>query len=97
MDAFALLSLVFLPLAFLLLGVFRQRIVRRDEYWKAVKCWLIAMILYYPVSELFFIGVFLSYGTRPAGFVMAILTVYRLCVALFPEAESGPAQEGIEL
>jgi hypothetical protein len=97
MDAFALLSLVFLPLAFLVLGVFRQRIVRTDQYWNALKCWLAAMILYYPVSELFFIGVFLSYGTRPAGFVMAIITVYKLCMALVPEAENGAALKRIDL
>jgi hypothetical protein len=55
------------------------------------------MILYYPVSELFFIGVFLSYGTRPAGFVMAIITVYKLCMALVPEAENGAALKRIDL
>jgi hypothetical protein len=94
MDAFALLSLVVLPLAFLVLGVFRQRIVRVDQYWMALNCWVIAMILYYPVSGLFMIGAYLSIVVQPAALVIGFFSVYRLCVSLFPDSHGMPTGGG---
>jgi hypothetical protein len=94
MDAFALLSLILLPVAFLVLGAFRQRIVRVDQYWMAMNYWIIAMILYYPVSGLFMIGAYLSIVAQPAALVIGFFGVYRLCMSMFPDAQGMPTGGG---
>ena len=41
-----------------------------------------ALVLYYPVSALFTIGVYLSFVARPLGFVFGVISLRLLCLAL---------------
>jgi hypothetical protein len=81
MDIFDLLSLV-LAIAFLTAGFFPQRIGNMEKYKKALTLWMVALILYFPVSAIFGIGVYLSLVARPLGFILSLLSLRQLCLAL---------------
>ena len=51
-------------------------------YRKALNLLLVALILYYPASELLTVGAYLSIIARPLGFVLAALSFRALCLAL---------------
>ena len=82
MDIYEALSLV-LAIGFLTAAFFPQRIRNDASYRKAITFWIIALILYFPVSALFQIGVFLSIVARPVGFVLTVLSLRLLCLALY--------------
>ena len=82
MDFFSILTL--LTAAGLLVIAFRRaRSFEPRAYRKALLLLLAAWILYYPVSELFMVGVYLSFVVRPVGFVLGALSFRLLCLALF--------------
>lgn len=81
MDIFDLLSTV-LAIAFLTGGFFPQRIGYMEKYKKALTLWILALILYFPVSAVFNIGVYLSFVARPLGFILSLLSLRQLCLAL---------------
>jgi hypothetical protein len=81
MDIFDGLSLV-LAIAFLTAAFFPQRIHDLAKYRKAISLWIIALVLYFPVSALFQIGVFLSFVARPVGFVLVLVSLQLFCFAL---------------
>jgi hypothetical protein len=78
-DAFSLL----LATALLTSGFLRRRIGDIGKYRKALAFFVTALILYYAVSAIFGIGVYLSFVGRPLGFVLGVLSLRFLCLALF--------------
>ena len=85
MDIVAWLSLL-VAAALLTTAFLRHKIGNADEYRSAITMYVWALILYYPVSVLPAVGSFLSFVTRPAGFVMVLLSLRLLCLALLPPA-----------
>jgi hypothetical protein len=81
MDIFAALSLL-IGAGFLVAAFLKQRIADPTEYRSALTLLLVALILYYPVSSLFVVGVYLSFVVRPLGFVLLALSFRGLCLAL---------------
>jgi hypothetical protein len=81
MDFFSAFSLLLVG-AFLVSAFLRQRIVDPAAYRKALALLLAALILYYPISALFTVGVYLSFVARPVGFVLGVLSFRVLCLAL---------------
>jgi hypothetical protein len=81
MDFYTAFSLL-LAVGFLVAGFQRQRFVDHAAYRKALALFLAALILYYPVSALCTVGVYLSLVARPAGFVLGVCSFRRLCLAL---------------
>ena len=81
MDFFTGFSLL-LAVEFLVIAFLRQKVVDHAAYRKALALFLAALILYYPVSELFTVGLYLSFVARPAGFVLGVFSFRRLCLAL---------------
>ena len=88
MDFFGALSLL-LAGAFLVSAFFRRRIVDSVAYRKALTQFLAALILYYPVSALFAVGVYVSFVARPLGFVLGVISLRFLCLALIAPQGSG--------
>ncbi len=81
MDFFTAFSLL-LGVAFLVSAFMRHRIFDSAAYRKAFTFWLAALILYYPVSELFAIGVYLGFVARPVGFVLGLISFRFLWLGL---------------
>jgi len=81
MDFFDRFSLV-LGAAFLVSGFFRRKIGDLRKFRKAVAFFITALILYYPVPELFAVGMYLGFVTRPMGFVLIVLGFRLLCLGL---------------
>jgi hypothetical protein len=77
-----------LAVAFLVLGVFRQKLGGIGQYWKALNFWVAALILYYPVSNFFGVGVYLSIIARPTGFILGLVSLYLLCMALVQDSRN---------
>jgi hypothetical protein len=88
MDFADLLSLLLLPIAFLILGVSHRKIAHTERYRNALVIWVIAMIVYYPVSNFFAIGAYIGIVARPVGFVLVLMSIYKLCMALIPDTTS---------
>lgn len=80
MDFFSALSLL-LASGFLVTGFLRPRMIDPAAYRKALTLLLAALILYYPVSALFAVGVYLSFVARPVGFVLGVVSFRLLCLA----------------
>jgi hypothetical protein len=85
MDFFDPFSLL-LATALLASGFLRARIGDAGKYRKALAFFVAALILYYPVSAIFAVGVYLSFVARPLGFVLAVVSLRFLCLALFVQA-----------
>ncbi len=83
MDFFSAFSLL-LAGAFLVTAFFREKIVDPAAYRKALAVLLAALILYYPVSDIFAVGVYLGFVARPLGFVLGVISFRFLCLALLP-------------
>jgi len=81
MDIFDVLSLI-LAIGFLIAAFFPYRIQDAAGYRRAITLWIVSLTLYFPVSALFQIGVFLSFVARPVGFILALLSLRALCLAL---------------
>lgn len=85
MDFFNTFSLL-LGIGFLAAGLLRQKITDPLKYRKALAFYVAALILYYPVSAIFGIGVYLSFVARPLGFVLGVVSLRLLCLALITES-----------
>ena len=85
-DFFSLL----LAAAFLILGCRPQHVRDMTRYRKALKLFLWSIVLFYPVSAIFMIGVYLGFVAHPVGMVLIVLSFRHLCLALISPA---PAQE----
>lgn len=81
MDVFAALSLV-LAAGFPVAGLLRRTDINARRYRKGLGMLVMALILYYPVSNLFQIGIFLSFVARPVGFILGVMSLRSLCLAL---------------
>ena len=88
MDFFSAFSLLLIG-AFLVSAFLRQRAVDPVAYRKALAQLLAALILYYPVSALFGVGVYLSFVARPLGFVLGVVSFRSFCLALIASHSSG--------
>ncbi len=83
-DFFSLL----LAVAFLLLGCRQQHVRDMVQYRKAIKLFLWSIILFYPVSAIFMIGVYLSFVGHPVGMILSVLSFRHLCLALISPANT---------
>ncbi len=81
MDLFGAFSLL-LAAALALAAFFPDRIQDIEVYRKGLIQFLVALALYYPVSGLFWIGVYLSFVARPLGFLLGLNSFRLLCVCL---------------
>ena len=88
MDFFSAFS-VLMAGGMLAAAFLRQRIVDPVAYHKARKWFFAALILYYPVSELFGVGMYLSFVARPVGFVLGLLSFRFLCLAVLAPQIAG--------
>jgi hypothetical protein len=88
MDFFSAFSLLLIG-AFLVSAFLSQRIIDPLAYRKALTQLLAALILYYPVSAIFWVGVYLSFVARPLGFVLAVVSFRFLCLAFIAPQGSG--------
>ena len=88
MDFFTAFSLLLVG-AFLVSAFLRQKIVDPVAYRKALAQLLAALILYYPVSALFGVGVYLSFVARPVGFILGMVSFRFLCLALIAPRGAG--------
>jgi hypothetical protein len=87
MDIFGSFALL-LAGGFLVSAFLRQRILDPAAYQKSLTLLLAALILYYPVSVLFAVGVYLGFVARPVGFVLGVLSFRLFVMALI--APPGP-------
>jgi hypothetical protein len=90
-DFFAAFSLLVAG-GFLMAGFLRQRTLDPAAYRKGLTLLVAGLILYYPVSALFTIGLYLSFVARPVGFVLGVLSFRLLCLTL--AATNGPGKAG---
>lgn len=88
MDVFAAFSLL-LAAGFIVAGFFRPRIVDPAAFRRAIGLLVAALILYYPISAIFYVGVYLSFVARPLGFVLGVISFRVFCLALIAPGDSG--------
>jgi len=64
------------------------------RYRKALTLFVWSILLFYPVSAIFMIGVYLSFVAHPLGMVLSVLSIRHLCLALTlqPEPDKKPIQ-----
>jgi hypothetical protein len=83
-DYFALILMVaFLAPRF---GRNQRGLTARER--RALGMFVVALILYYPVSGIFVIGAYASFVARPVGVVLGILSFRGLCVGAMEQGES---------
>ena len=81
-DYFSLL----LAAAFLILGCRPQHVRDMVRYRTALTLFLWSIVLFYPVSAIFMIGVYLGFVAHPVGMVLIGLSFRHLCLALITTA-----------
>ncbi len=81
-DFFSLL----LATAFLILACRPQHVRDMVRYRKALTLFLWSIVLFYPVSAIFMIGVYLGFVAHSVGMVLIVLSVRHLCLALISPA-----------
>lgn len=77
-DCFSLL----LAAAFLFLHCRPQHIRDAARLRRAFVFYLWSLVLFYPVSAIFMIGVYIGIVTNPIGMILSILCFRHLCLAL---------------
>ena len=85
MDFFDALSLL-VGIALLIAGFFRQKTLAVQTYREALAYFVAALILYFPVSAIYFVGPYLSLAAKPIGFILQVLRVRLLCLALISQS-----------
>ena len=83
-DCFSLL----LAAALLILGCRPQYLRDMTRYRKALTLFLWSLVLFYPVSAIFAIGVYLGFVAHPVGMVLIVLSFRHLCLALISPADA---------
>ena len=92
-DIFSLL----LGAAFLILGCRRQYVGDMARYQKALSLFLWSLVLFYPVSSIFMIGVYLGFVAHPLGMILSVLSFRHLCLALiFHAVDARPEKPSLE-
>ena len=77
-DFFCLL----LATALVTVGIIARSSLNLAQYRSALGLFVAAVILYYPVSGLFTVGVYISFVARPIAVVLGVLSLRGLCLAL---------------
>jgi hypothetical protein len=77
-DFFSLL----MAAAFLILACRPQHVRDMVRYRKALTLFLWSLVLFYPISAIFMIGVYLGFVAHPVGMVLIVLSFRHLCLAL---------------
>ncbi len=88
MNFFACFALL-LAISFLGLPLIRPNVAQAVAFRKALGLLLGALVIYYPISDLFFLGPYLGIAGHPVGFVLALLSFRLVCLELVGRA-GGP-------
>ncbi|SFJ42393.1 hypothetical protein [Planctomicrobium piriforme] len=80
MNFFDLFSLL-IAAGLLLASIRPEKVSSAKAYKKALWYFFAALILHYPLSEIFYVGVFLSFVARPIGFLLILMSFAFLCRA----------------